>query len=108
MAVLDEANRLVAAGQQQAAIDLVRRAAESDDPEALFAVANWRLFEIHGPRDLGEAHRLLDRARGLGHIEATRLKATLVGNGTGCRSDLDAAANILRKIQQRDPYANVQ
>jgi prolyl 4-hydroxylase len=108
MSILDDANRLAAAGQGQAAVELVRNAAKSGDPEALFAVANWRLFGLHGPRDLQEAHRLLDQARAAGHIEATRLKATLVGNGTGCPSNLGKAAKILRDIQTRDPFANIQ
>ena len=108
MAVLDDANRLAAAGQGQAAVQLVERAAGEGDAEALFAMANWRLFGIHGPRNLAEAHSLLDRARSFGHIEATRLKATLIGNGTGVPANLGKAAAILRTIQSRDGFANLQ
>lgn len=108
MSILDDANRLAAAGRQQEAVELVRTAAAADDPEALFAIANWRLFALHGPRDLAEAHRLLDRARALGHVEATQLKATLVGNGTGCKSSLGKAAAILGSIRARDRYADTQ
>lgn len=108
MAVLEEAQRLAASGRSEAAVELVRQAASADDPEALFALANWRLFGLHGDRDIAEAHRLLDRARKLGHVEAARLKATLIGNGTGCRSDPEAQATILKKIRSRDAYANAQ
>jgi prolyl 4-hydroxylase len=108
MDVVDQANRMAAAGNGPGALKLLLDAAEANDPEALFAVANWRLFGLHGPRDLDEAHRLLDRARAIGHVEATRLKATLIGNGTGCPSSLGKSAAMLRTIQHRDTYANVQ
>ncbi|MBA2466316.1 MAG: 2OG-Fe(II) oxygenase [Sphingomonas sp.] len=110
MNVLDEANKLVAAGQQQAALGLVLGAAERGDPEAMFAIANWRIFGIHGQRDPAEAHRLLDTARALGHVEAAGLKATLIGNGTGCGSgsDPEAAAQMLEAIRPHSEHANVQ
>jgi prolyl 4-hydroxylase len=108
MAVLDQANRLAASGQGQAAVQLIVSAASADDPEALFALANWRLFGLHGERDLAEAHRLLDRGVRLGDVEATRLKATLIGNGTGCRANAEKQADLLRKIRSRDAYAKSQ
>lgn len=91
-----------------AAVELVRSAASADDPEALFALANWRLFGLYGDRDISDAHRLLDRARKLGHVEAARLKATLLGNGTGCASDPKGQDAILRKIRSRDANADRQ
>lgn len=108
MPVLEEAQRLAASGDTQAAVELVRNAASTGDTEALFALANWRLFGLHGERDVKEAHGLLDKAVGLGHVEAARLKATLLGNGTGCASDMDAQAALLRTIRSRDAYANAQ
>ena len=108
MAVLDEAQALSRAGRTKEAVDLVRRAAASADPEAMFAVANWRLFGLNGPRDLAAAHGLLDRCRAMGHVEAIRLKATLIGNGTGCTADPAAAAEILASIKSSDPYAALQ
>ena len=106
--VLDEANRLAASGQQQAAVDLVRGAADAGDPVALFAVANWRLFGMFGPRDEAEAHLLLDRARLGGNVEAIRLKATLLANGTGCEPDLATAKSLLEEIRDRDASAAEQ
>ena len=108
MTVLEEAQRLAASGRMDAAVELVRNAASADDPEALFALANWRLFGLYGDRDITDAHRLLDRARKLGHVEAARLKATLLGNGTGCASDPKAQEAILRKIRLRDAQADRQ
>jgi prolyl 4-hydroxylase len=103
MDVIDQANRLVASGQRQAAVDLVRGAADAGDPNALFAVANWRLFGMYGPRDEAGAHVLLDRAVATGSTEATRLKATLLANGTGCQADRAAAEELLEQIKDHDP-----
>jgi prolyl 4-hydroxylase len=108
MDVLDQAQRLAASGQQQAAVDLVLGAAGADDPVALVAVANWRLFGLYGERDLAEAHRLLDRAVARGDGEAVRLKATLMANGTGCSADLAAAVGLLESIRAADPGAALQ
>ncbi len=105
MSVLDQANRLAAAGRQAEAVALVQRAAENDDPEALFALANWRLFALFGPRNLADAHRFLDRAATLGHDDAIRTKAILVGNGTGCAADPLRAAEMLVTIRSRDSGA---
>lgn len=108
MSVLDEAARLIAAGQQQAAVELVEQAAQADDPEALFALANWRLFGLFGGRDLAAAHGLLDRAAQHGWVEAVRTKAMLTANGTGCRADRARAERMLRTIRDRDPHAALQ
>lgn len=108
MAVLDEAQKLSRAGRAREAIELVERAALAGDCEAIFAMANWRIFGLNGPRDLEAAHGLLDRAGALGHMEAIRLRATLIGNGTGCPADPDRAARMLRSIRDVDPYAALQ
>lgn len=108
MSVLDQAQRLVAAGRRADGVALVERAAEAGDVEALFALANWRLFALFGPRDLGEAHRLLDRAAGLGSVEAVRTKAALTANGTGCEADMTRAEVLLEGIRARDGHAALQ
>ena len=108
MSVLDEAARLNAAGRRQEAVATVERAAAAGDAEALFAMANWRLFGLFGPRDLVAAHRLLDRAAALGFVEAVRTKAMLIGNGTGCAADAEKAALMLQTIEAADPYASLQ
>lgn len=108
MSVLDEAARLNAAGRQQEAVAIVGRAAEDGDAEAIFAMANWRLFGLFGARDLAAAHRLLDRAAALGYIEAVRTKAILTANGTGCAADTAEAERLLQTIRAHDPHAALQ
>jgi len=108
MSVLDRANELAAQGQRSAAIALIETAAAQDDAEALFAMANWRLYGMNGSQDIAGAHRLLDRAVALSDVEATRLKANLVGNGTGATADAEAAARLLETISDRDPLAASQ
>lgn len=103
--ILDQAHRLFASGNQRGAVDLVVRAAESGDPLAQHAVANWRLYGLNGPRDVPEAHRLLDRAIASGSVDATHLKANLVANGTGVSPDGDAALRLLEAIARDDPFA---
>lgn len=106
--ILDQAHRLSEAGRTAEAVALVGNAAQQGDPEALFALANWRLFGLHGPRDLAAANALLRRAIGAGHVEATRLLATLLGNGTIGSGASDEAAGLLRSIEKSDPYAALQ
>lgn len=105
MSVLDQAQKLVAAGKQVEAIALVEKAAAGGDGEALFAIANWRLFGLQGRRNIDEAHRLLERAGRKGYVEAVRLRATLIGNGTGCRSDPAKARAMLSGIRAVDAYS---
>jgi prolyl 4-hydroxylase len=94
--VLEDAGRLFGSGQRQAAVALVERAAATGDGEALYALANWRLYGLHGPRDLAEMHRLLAAAEG--HRDSVRLRATLVGNGTGIVEDAAAARALLAAL----------
>ena len=108
MSVLDEAGRLTATGRQADAVALVRKSADQGDPEALFAIANWRLFGLFGPRDLAEAHRLLDRAAAEGFVEAVRTKATLLANGTGLAADPAQSARLLETIRACDQHAALQ
>lgn len=108
MTVLDEAARLNAAGQQQAAVRLVEQAADADDAEALFALANWRLFGLFGGRDLVAAHGFLDRASARGAVEAVRTKAILTANGTGVPADSAEAERLLQTIRECDPHAALQ
>ncbi|HEY0014551.1 MAG TPA: 2OG-Fe(II) oxygenase [Allosphingosinicella sp.] len=96
MSVLDEAGRLAQAGRRGDAVALVERAAEAGDAEALFALANWRLYGIFVPRDAAAAHPLLARAAAAGQAEAELQRLNLLANGTGCQADPAAAAAQLR------------
>jgi prolyl 4-hydroxylase len=98
MSVLDEAGRLAQAGRRRDAAALVERAAEAGDAEALFALANWRLYGIFVPRDPAAAHALLARAAAAGSAEAALLRLNLLANGTGCAADPATAAAQLRAL----------
>lgn len=108
MSVLDQAQALFRSGRQQEAVDLVARRAGEGDGEALYAMANWRLFALYGPRDVPAAHDLLARAAAAGHVDAIRTRAFLTANGTGCGADPEAALAMLRPIAARDEYAALQ
>lgn len=93
---MDEVEQLARSGRLRDAVQLVGDRAASD-PEAMVVLANWRLWGMYGPRDLAEAHRLLEAAAAAGSGEAALLRATLVNNGTGCPADPAAARAILEQ-----------
>jgi prolyl 4-hydroxylase len=106
VSILGEAQRLAQSGRRADAVALVERAADAGDGEALFALANWRLYGLFVARDPAAAHPLLARAAAAGHVEAARLSAYLLANGTGCAPDPAAAAAQLRALD--DPIARQQ
>lgn len=108
MAIFEEVQSLLSAGRQRAAAAALYTAADAGDAEAMYGLANWRLFGLHGPRDFAEVHTLLKAAADAGHVMAVGLRATLIGNGTGCASDVDLAAEILATIRDADPGAAKQ
>ena len=108
MSVLDEAQTLFRAGRRAEAVALVEARAAADDAEALYALGNWRLFALHGPRDLPAAHDCLQRAAARGHVDAIRTRAFLLANGTGCTADPAAALGMLAQIAGEDDYAALQ
>jgi prolyl 4-hydroxylase len=108
MSPVDQARALFQAGRISEAVALMERAAEAGDSEANFAVANWRLFGEHGPRDPAAAHRHLRKAGEKGDVAAIRVRAFLTANGTGCEPDPQKAARMLQKIARRDPYSALQ
>lgn len=98
MSVLAEAQRLARTGRRGEAVALVGKAADAGDAEALYALANWRLYGLFVPRDAAAAHPLLARAAAAGHAEAAHLRANLLASGTGCVADPDEALEQLRAI----------
>lgn len=101
---MDEVEQLARSGRLGEAVQLVGQRARSD-PEAMVILANWRLWGMYGPKDLGEAHRLLEAAAAAGSAEAAVQRATLVNNGTGCPADQDMARGILRQRRQEPSAA---
>jgi prolyl 4-hydroxylase len=103
MSVLDEAQRLARSGRRGEAVALIEREAGAGDAEALFALANWRLYGLFVARDPAGAHPLLERAAAAGHAEAARLRANLVAGGTGRSADPREAWELLRAAAPSDP-----
>lgn len=108
MRVSDQARRLAEAGNAAEAVALLEGSDATNDPDAVFTLAQWRLFGLNGPRDLGAAHVLLERAGTLGSSEAICLRATLIANGTGCNSDPGKAQELLGDISNANAYAALQ
>jgi prolyl 4-hydroxylase len=108
MGILDKARELGRQGRNAEALACVEEAAREGDAEALLAVGYWRLFGLHRPRDLAAAHDLLERAGAAGSSEAVRVRATLIGNGTGCPSDPEQARRMYESIADRDRAAALQ
>jgi prolyl 4-hydroxylase len=108
MTALQHAQELARQGQQSEAVALVECAAQAGDPDALLALAQWKLHGIYGARDLAKAHELLAAAAARGNLEAARTRANLVGNGTGCTSSPAQASLLLHSISDRDPLAAFQ
>ena len=103
MTVLQEAQSLFRRGRRDDAVALVEGAAQGGAAEAQFALANWRLYGLYGPRDAPAAHPLLEGAAASGHFEAARLRANLIASGTGCAADPALAAELLRAASPSDP-----
>lgn len=79
-----------------------------EDSQALFELGSSHLWGRGRPRDLTKAHQLFERAAAAGHVEAQRLRATLIVNGTGCASDPALGRQLLEQIAGSDPYAATQ
>ncbi|UAK23407.1 2OG-Fe(II) oxygenase [Sphingomonas nostoxanthinifaciens] len=103
MTILDQAGRLFASGRAREGAALVEQAAARGDGEALFALANWRLYGLNGAQDLAATHRLLAQAAAAGHGEALRLRARLIGNGTGVSEDAAEARRLLAPLAATHP-----
>lgn len=104
---MDEVEGLARAGRAREAIELVGSQAESGDAEAMFILANWRLWGMYGPKDEAEANDLLERAAAKGWAEAALLRATLLNNGTGTPAD-PAGARALLEQWRSEPAAAAQ
>lgn len=108
MSILEQARALGRQGRHEEALACVEDAAHGGDAEALLAVGYWRLFGLHRSRDFAAAHDLFERAGAAGSAEAIRVRATLIGNGTGCPADPERARSLYQSIADRDPAAAAQ
>lgn len=98
---LEHADRLLNAGQRDAAISLVRRGAQSGDGDALFRLAVWHLVGDPLPRDLGAARAWLRQAVEAGQADAALMEVALIANGTGGPSDWAEARRRLEQAAAR-------
>ncbi|HYI46912.1 MAG TPA: 2OG-Fe(II) oxygenase [Allosphingosinicella sp.] len=92
----ERADALLAAGKVAEAYRLLAGPQAGTDPDALYALANWRLSGQLVRRDLAAARDLFRRAAQAGHREAARIHAAFVGNGTGAPADWHGALGLLR------------
>lgn len=102
---MDEMENLARAGRPREAVRLVQTRADAADAEAMFILANWRLWGMYGPKNLGEAHHLLEASAKAGWSESALLKATLLNNGCGRSADPDTARAILEQWQSEPAAA---
>ena len=108
MSVMERARKLAQEGKQREAITAIERAGHEGDGEALLTLAHWRLFGVYGPRNLAAGRQLIEKAAFAGNLEAARIHAFMVGNGTGSRSDPAGAAELLAQLREQDPIAALQ
>jgi prolyl 4-hydroxylase len=92
-----QADALLAAGRPQEAYRLLTSAPAANDPEALFALANWRLSGQIIRRDLAAARDLFRRSAEAGHQEGGRIYTAFVGGGIGGPADWQSALQLLRQ-----------
>lgn len=103
MGIMDEVQRLAREGKPQEGLGLVARKANEGDGEALFVLAIWRSWGLYGPHDPVAALGLLERSQAAGWPEALPLRATLIGNGTGCTADPQLARGLLAPLAETNP-----
>jgi len=107
MGIIDDVQRLAQSGKRREAVQLVLDQAAARNPEAMFILANWRLWGLYGPKDLAEAHHLLEASAAAGWAESALLRATLINNGTGRPAD-GAAARAILEHWKSEPAAAEQ
>jgi prolyl 4-hydroxylase len=100
--------RLASQGRVDEAAELLIRAADANDADALFMLAAWRIHGAFIRRDLAEARDLLNRASKSGRLEAARLHAYFLANGTGGKAQWGRARAILSSLAAHAPQLREQ
>jgi prolyl 4-hydroxylase len=103
-----QAQSLVAQGRVDQAAEILIRAAEGGDADALFTLATWRIQGNLVARDLTAARDLMGRAAEQGRPDAGLLHAYFLANGTGGDSQWGRARDLLAGIADRDPAVREQ
>jgi len=108
MKLFAEAQALARAGRPSEGVALIERAAAQGDAEGNLILAHWVLYGSDRPRDAKAAHRYLELAAQEGSTQAVRMRAYLIGNGTGCEADQEKALQMLQQIAGEDPVVAEQ
>jgi prolyl 4-hydroxylase len=95
LSISAQADALLAAGRPLEAYRLLAGPPAGVDPDAVFALAGWRLAGQIVRRDLAAARDLYRRAAEAGHVEAASIHAAFVANGTGGPADWAGALQLL-------------
>jgi prolyl 4-hydroxylase len=99
---------LALAGSGRAAEAVALLASRTSDPDALFALALWRVDGRLVRRDLPAARAELGRAESLGHRDAARVLASFLAVGIGGARDWPGALRVLQDWSERDAEAKRQ
>lgn len=94
--LLQRAEQAFAAGDAVAAVKLLARAAERDDPEACQLLARAYLDGRGVPRSGTEGMRWLERAAQRDHVPAQALLAALLLRGLGTAADAPSAITLFQ------------
>lgn len=97
---MDDVEQLARSGRLREAVQLVEDRSGSGDSEAMFILANWRLWGMYGPKDAGAARRLLTDSASAGSAESALVLASLINNGTGGPADHGKARELLEEWRQ--------
>jgi prolyl 4-hydroxylase len=106
LSISAQASALLAAGRPLEAYGLLAGVRATGDPDALFALAGWRMAGQVVRRDLAAARNLYRRAAEAGHAEAAGISAALLANGTGGPPDWPGALELLGRFPS--PEAETQ
>ncbi len=96
---------LVSAGRFAEAVDRLVAIAETDDRDALFMLAGWRISGQIIARDTRAGRGLMAKAAKAGHPSAALFYAHFLANGTGGPSDWAKARAALEAIKDQPAVA---
>jgi len=96
---------LLAAGQAQAAVDLMVGGAKAGDAGALYELALWHVYGTPVGRDFAVARALFERAGLAGHAEGAVTHAVFVAMGAGGPSDWSEGRKLIEKAAKADVLA---
>ncbi|HRO39007.1 MAG TPA: tetratricopeptide repeat protein [Flavobacteriales bacterium] len=95
---LARAKRSIAAhGRDGAAFELLSKAADAGNAEAIYAIGTWYLFGTHVRKNFRQAAGMLQRAADLGHASANFDLAVSYEKGKGVERDRSKAFSLYMK-----------